>query len=53
LISGLATFGDAGAGVAYSAHVGGFIDGLLLVRPFSEPDRVALLPSRRSRSGVA
>jgi membrane associated rhomboid family serine protease len=53
LTTGLATFGDAGAGVAYSAHVGGFITGLLLVRPFSAPDRVDRLLSRQGRSGWA
>ena len=47
LINGLETFGDAGAGVAYSAHVGGFIAGLLLVRFFSDPDRVVRQSSRQ------
>jgi membrane associated rhomboid family serine protease len=47
LVTGLATFGDAGVGVAYSAHIGGFITGLLLVRPFSQPDRVAQLLARQ------
>ncbi len=45
--TGLAVAGDAGVGVAYSAHVGGFLAGLLLVRPFSQPDRIVRLPSRR------
>jgi membrane associated rhomboid family serine protease len=53
LITGLATFGDADVGVAYSAHVGGFITGLLLVRPLSQPDRVAVLQSRRRPPGWA
>jgi membrane associated rhomboid family serine protease len=47
LVTGLATLGDAGVGVAYSAHIGGFITGLLLVRPFSQPDRVAELLAGR------
>lgn len=47
--TGVATFGDAGAGVAYSAHVGGFITGLLLVKPFSDPDRVDRLRARWPR----
>lgn len=47
LITGLSTMNDAGAGVAYSAHIGGFITGLLLVRPFSQPDRVAQLLARQ------
>ena len=33
-------------GIAYSAHVGGFITGLALVRLFSLPDRVARLRAR-------
>lgn len=39
------TFGDIG-GVAYSAHVGGFITGVVLVRLFSMPDRVASMRTR-------
>ena len=49
------SFGDVGGGggVAYSAHVGGFVTGLVLVRLFSLPERVArmrdrLEPSRSS-----
>ena len=49
------SFGDVGGGggVAYSAHVGGFLTGFVLVRLFSTPDRVArmrdrLQPSLRS-----
>jgi len=53
LVTGVATFDDAGDGVAYAAHVGGFITGLLLVRPFSKPDRVAWLQSRQGRSASA
>ncbi len=42
------SFGDVGGGggVAYSAHVGGFITGLVLVRLFSLPDRVARMRDR-------
>src|SRR6266446_3496945 len=41
LFSGLASISDAtSGGVAYSAHVGGFVTGLLLVRLFAQPDRV-------------
>ena len=45
LFSGLASVdGDAAAGgVAYWAHVGGFLTGLILVRPFSMPGRVQQL----------
>ena len=42
------SFGDVGGGggVAYSAHVGGFVTGLLLVRLFSLPERVAGMRAR-------
>ncbi len=41
LVYGLASISDISAGgVAYSAHVGGFITGLVLVRLFAMPDRV-------------
>jgi membrane associated rhomboid family serine protease len=46
LFNGVASLGgDAAAagGVAYWAHVGGFITGVLLVRPFTVPDRVRQL----------
>lgn len=36
IINGLGTFGDATAGgIAYSAHIGGFLVGLALIVPFS------------------
>src|SRR5260370_14873959 len=44
LFSGLASIINAtSCGVAYSAHVGGFVTGLLLVRPFAQSDRVMQL----------
>jgi membrane associated rhomboid family serine protease len=48
LVLSVVSFGDVGAGggVAYSAHVGGFITGLLLIRLFSLPDRVRPLRAR-------
>jgi membrane associated rhomboid family serine protease len=47
------SFGDVGGGggVAYSAHVGGFITGVALVRLFSLPDRVANLRTRLESPG--
>jgi membrane associated rhomboid family serine protease len=39
-IAGLNGDAAAGGGVAYWAHVGGFITGVLLIRPFTVPDRV-------------
>ena len=42
LLSGVASVGDAsGAGVAFWAHVGGFTAGIILVKAFVEPDRIA------------
>lgn len=36
IINGLGTFGDpTGGGIAYSAHIGGFLVGLALIVPFS------------------
>ena len=48
LVLSVVSFGDVagGGGVAYSAHVGGFITGLVLVRLFSVPDRVDRLRAR-------
>jgi len=41
LFSGIASISDAtSGGVAYSAHVGGFVTGLLLVHLFAQSDRV-------------
>jgi membrane associated rhomboid family serine protease len=42
LVLGVTTFSDvASGGVAYSAHVGGFVTGLILVRLFAPTERVA------------
>ncbi|HQR08064.1 MAG TPA: rhomboid family intramembrane serine protease [Gemmatales bacterium] len=35
VINGLGTFGDQVSGIAYSAHIGGFLVGLALIVPFS------------------
>ena len=35
LVGGLGTLGGGGDGVAYAAHIGGFIAGLLLIKPFA------------------
>jgi membrane associated rhomboid family serine protease len=43
LINGMAAAGSTGGGVAYSAHIGGFVAGLILVRVFGgqrDPPRV-------------
>jgi membrane associated rhomboid family serine protease len=54
LASGLTTIGgDAGTGgVAFWAHLGGFIAGIVLVKIFQRDDRVAQHESRRWRPGV-
>ena len=35
LISGLGYLGGSGGGVAYGAHIGGFVAGVILVRFFT------------------
>lgn len=40
IVEGVTTVSSAGGGVAYSAHVGGFITGLALVKLFSQRERV-------------
>jgi membrane associated rhomboid family serine protease len=48
----LASTGEPGGGVAVWAHVGGFVAGVLLIRPFLRPELVesrrAMLLQRRS-----
>lgn len=39
LISGLSSLGGTGGGVAFFAHLGGFVAGLLFVRVFFRPER--------------
>jgi membrane associated rhomboid family serine protease len=42
LVSGLGVLGrDTGGGVAFAAHVGGFVAGLVLIKLFARPDYVA------------
>lgn len=45
VINGLGLFGsdDAAGGVAYAAHIGGFIAGLLLIKAFAKRRRVQLI----------
>lgn len=40
LLSGVASHGASGGGVAFWAHVGGFAAGAVLVMLFSKPDRL-------------
>jgi membrane associated rhomboid family serine protease len=41
IFSGLASIGAEGGGVAFWAHVGGFVAGVVLVKIFARDDRVA------------
>ena len=41
VLSGLPSAGNVGAGVAFWAHVGGFVAGIVLVKLFARSDRVA------------
>lgn len=41
VLSGVASFGQSGGGVAFWAHVGGFVAGVVLVKVFARRDRVA------------
>jgi membrane associated rhomboid family serine protease len=43
----------AGGGVAYSAHVGGFITGLILVRIFMRSERVDVIRARQQQQQPA
>lgn len=51
VVNGLGTFGndDAAGGVAYAAHIGGFIAGLLLVKAFARRRRVQLIQEEKVR----
>jgi membrane associated rhomboid family serine protease len=52
LFSGVASLGSdaaASGGVAYWAHVGGFLTGVLLVRPFTVSDRVRQLQASHTQ----
>jgi membrane associated rhomboid family serine protease len=41
VLSGVASAGNVGGGVAFWAHVGGFVAGIVLVKAFARSDRVA------------
>jgi membrane associated rhomboid family serine protease len=41
LVSGVGMLGGADTGVAYGAHIGGFLAGLILVKPFAASRRAA------------
>ncbi|HET7754803.1 MAG TPA: rhomboid family intramembrane serine protease [Anaeromyxobacteraceae bacterium] len=46
-LSGLASIGDSGGGVAFWAHIGGFVAGAVLVKLFARADHVAAHRARR------
>lgn len=50
VLSGLGKLGgDDASGVAYAAHIGGFIAGLLLVKAFAKPRQVRLIKKEKPR----
>ena len=51
LLSGVGTFGQSGGGVAFWAHIGGFVAGVALVMAFRRPELMqarAQLTNKRS-----
>lgn len=51
VVGGLPTLGGEGAGVAFWAHVGGFVAGAALVLVFRNPELLALHRSRATAAG--
>ncbi|TKS63241.1 MAG: rhomboid family intramembrane serine protease [Nitrospira sp.] len=49
LLSGGMSIGSEGGGVAFFAHIGGFVAGMALIGLFKRPDVPFLAPSRRDR----
>jgi len=49
-LGGFMTLGMHGGGVAFWAHVGGFLGGVFLVRIFADPGRVAEIRARRGKT---
>lgn len=47
LLGGFFSMAGPGGGVAFWAHVGGFVAGMLLVRPFCDPERTMACKQRR------
>jgi len=47
LAGGFFSIGGTGGGVAFWAHVGGFLAGMLLARPFCDPERTSACRERR------
>lgn len=51
LLSGGMSIGSTGGGVAFFAHIGGFVAGMALIGLFKRPDVRFFAPSRRGRWG--
>ncbi len=49
ILSGLPSLGDSAGGVAFWAHVGGFVAGLVLIGPMHKPAHLAEQRRRQSR----
>ncbi|MBN1308540.1 MAG: rhomboid family intramembrane serine protease [Chitinispirillaceae bacterium] len=49
-LGGFASVGSASGGVAFWAHIGGFIAGILLLRTFCSPSRVRECRAKRGRT---
>jgi len=47
LAGGFFSLGGTGGGVAFWAHVGGFVAGMLMAKPFCDPDRTRACSERR------
>ena len=49
LLSGGMSIGSTGGGVAFFAHIGGFLAGMVLIGLFKRPDVPFFAPSRRGQ----
>jgi len=49
LVSGGLSMGAAGGGVAFFAHIGGFLAGMALIGPFKRPEVPFFSPGRNRR----
>jgi membrane associated rhomboid family serine protease len=52
LLSGGMSIGGAGGGVAFFAHIGGFVAGMVLIRFFKRPEVPFFSPARHGRWDV-
>ena len=47
LLSAMSTMDSKAGGVAFAAHVGGFLTGIILVKLFCDPQRLAACTAKR------